>query len=203
MDVPLSPLGIRQAEALGAWFARGGFKPDVVFSSPYARARQTADIATGVMKTPKPVFDERLREREFGVLDRLTAAGIQQFYPDQAELRAAVGKFYYRPPAGESWCDVLLRLRAALAAICLHHAGQQVVIFTHEVVVFCFRYLLEGLDEAAILAIDKAGDVANCAVTEYVREGNALNLVRYNVTAPLEEAHTPVTAEPPNRPSGA
>ena len=44
VDVPLSELGERQARAVGAWFADfpEGEKPDVMLSSPYARARQTA-----------------------------------------------------------------------------------------------------------------------------------------------------------------
>src|SRR3569623_439013 len=44
VDVPLSPLGERQAEALGRWFAAlpEPEKPEIVLSSPYVRARQTA-----------------------------------------------------------------------------------------------------------------------------------------------------------------
>jgi broad specificity phosphatase PhoE len=44
VDIPLSPLGERQAAALGHWFAALGEanKPEIVLSSPYLRARQTA-----------------------------------------------------------------------------------------------------------------------------------------------------------------
>jgi len=68
-------------------------------------------------------------------------------------------------------------------------------------VVLCLRYVIENLSEAEILAIDKAGDVANCAITEYRfdpakgRDGS-LVLARYNVTAPMEHEHTTVTAAP-------
>jgi hypothetical protein len=31
-------------------------------------------------------------------------------HPEQAEMRTRLGKFYHRPPSGESWCDVILRL---------------------------------------------------------------------------------------------
>ncbi len=46
--------------------------------------------------------------------------------------------------------------------------------------------------EQQILAIDREGDVANCSVTEYAHDPNSgkdggLVLVRYNVTAPIEE----------------
>ena len=70
-----------------------------------------------------PIVDERLREKEFGVLDRLTRVGIEQRYPEQAEFRRLLGKFYHRPPGGESWCDVILRLRSVLDTISLHYGG--------------------------------------------------------------------------------
>src|SRR3954471_7715866 len=44
MDVPISPLGERQAEALGRWFAENAEPVDVILSSPYVRACRTAAI---------------------------------------------------------------------------------------------------------------------------------------------------------------
>jgi probable phosphoglycerate mutase len=76
-------------------------------------------------------IDERLREKEFGILDRLTRLGIEQRHPELAASRQLVGKFYYRPPAGESWCDVILRLRSVLDTISLHHGGKHVLIVAH------------------------------------------------------------------------
>ncbi|HYF86865.1 histidine phosphatase family protein [Azospirillum sp.] len=207
VDVPLSQLGERQSDALGRWFAAmpAAERPDVVLTSPYRRALTTAERlhqAGGLPVDPTDfVIDERLREKEFGVLDRLTTAGIRQEFPEQAEFRRLLGKFYHRPPGGESWCDVILRLRSALDTISLHHGGRRVLIVGHQVVVLCMRYLLENMTEDEILAIDRAGDVANCSVTEYRFDANAgprggLCLHRYNFVAPLEEAGAPVTAEP-------
>lgn len=207
VDVPLSERGEEQARALAAWFAAlpAGERPDVVLSSSYARAQATARIVCengGV--APPPIchcVDERLREREFGILDRLTTQGIHALHPDQAEMRGLLGKFYYRPPGGESWCDVILRLRSALDTLSLHHAGKRVLIVAHQVVVLCLRYLLEGLSEAEILAIDREADVANCGVTEYrLDRGDdgreTLAMVRYNFLAPLLESGAPVTTAP-------
>ena len=204
VDVPLSELGREQAASLGKWFAGKGEQPEVVLASPYVRARQTAEIFRdhgGCDPDEAICCDERLREKEFGVLDGLTTHGVAHFEPQQAEFRQLLGKFYHRPPGGESWCDVIFRLRSLLDTISLHHGDRRVLIVAHQVVVLCLRYVIEGLSEEQVLAIDKGGDVGNCSVTEYRFDPGAgkdggLELAAYNVTAPMEEGHTPVTAEP-------
>jgi broad specificity phosphatase PhoE len=207
VDVPLSALGERQSQALGAWFAglAEGDRPTVTLTSPFWRARETAAIiakAGGVASHAPTIVDERLREKEFGILDRLTKIGIEQRFPDQAALRARIGKFYFRPPGGESWCDVILRLRSVLDTISLHHSrGERVLVVAHQVIVLCMRYLLEELTEEEILAIDRAAEVANCGVTSYALDhgegsGARLRLETYNFVAPLQQTGTPVTSKP-------
>jgi broad specificity phosphatase PhoE len=206
IDVPLSQAGERQARALGHWFGAmpGRERPTVVLSSPYLRARRTAELIVGTHGAASGVLhcqDERLREKEFGLLDRLTKWGIEQKYPEQAELRRHLGKFYYRPPGGESWADVILRLRSVLDWVCLHHCKGRVLIVAHQVVVLCLRYLLDNLSEQEILDIDRQAEVANCSVTEYgfdrsVGRHGGMALRRYNFTVPLEAEGAPVTHEP-------
>jgi broad specificity phosphatase PhoE len=213
VDVPLSALGELQSRALGRWFAAmpPEARPEVAFTSPYRRACQTTTLireAGGLLPDASPsIVDERLREKEFGMLDRLTRLGIETLHPDQAEFRRTLGKFYHRPPGGESWCDVILRLRSTLDSIALHHGGARVLIVAHQVVVLCLRYLIENMTEEEILRIDMEGDVANCGVTEYRLDeargrSGCLVLQRYNFVAPLEERGAPVTDEP-DAPAGA
>ena len=205
--MPLSELGVKQSRALGRWFAAmmPGERPDVVLSSPHLRAVQTAEVLKaegGLVATlSKFNIDERLREKEFGILDRLTRLGIEQRHAEQAGFRLMLGKFYHRPPGGESWCDVILRLRSVLDTVSLHHGGKRVLVVGHQVVVLCLRYLLENMDEKTILSIDAQGDVANCGVTEYrfqpEHKGSGhLALERYNFVAPLQREGTPVTSAP-------
>lgn len=207
VDVPLSDLGQQQAEAAGRWFATlpEAEKPEVLLSSPYIRAKQTAEAicaAGGLAGGAKPtILDERLREREFGVFDGLTTKGIGEVYPTEAAHRAKMGKFYHRPPGGESWADVILRLRSALNTINLQYANKSVLIVCHQVVVLCIRYILEELSEADILAIDKQADILNCGICAFDFEPNHLalcvpKLVLWNHGAPMEAQGTPKTAEP-------
>jgi broad specificity phosphatase PhoE len=207
-DVPLSALGLRQSLALGAWVRAlpPAQQPTLCLSSPYERSRQTACAVMSALDRPQGdlIADERLREKEFGVLDRYTRKGIVEKFPDLAEQRKLVGKFYFRPPGGESWCDVVFRLRSVLSDLQRNHAGERVMVVAHQVIVNCFRYLIEKMDEATILAIDREGDVPNCGVTEYAvaGDGKGLALLSTNFVAPLREAGTPVTTES-DRPAGA
>lgn len=198
VDVPLSDLGKRQAEAFGTWV--GGQpadeQPTVLWVSPYVRAQQTAEIALAAAGLEiRPVVDERLREREFGVLDGLTRRGIEAQWPQEAERRAAIGKFYHRPPGGESWTDALLRVRSAMGDIRRDCAGERVLVVAHQVVVLLCRYVVEGMTEDEILAVDRLGDVANCALTSYVAHGNGMQLDRYNAVEHLRQQNEPVTDE--------
>ncbi|HEY1460137.1 MAG TPA: histidine phosphatase family protein [Casimicrobiaceae bacterium] len=198
------PLGERQSLALGRRFGRlpAGSQPDVVLCSPYLRARETATLlmdAAGMGRAVDLLLpDERLREKEFGILDRLTKTGIAQHYPDLHAQRAHVGKFYFRPPGGESWCDVIFRLRSVIDTILLEHRDRRLLVVTHQVVVNGFRYLLEKLDEAQIMAIDRAADVPNWAVTSYEFGARPAISGKWtprliNFVAPLEETGTLVT----------
>jgi broad specificity phosphatase PhoE len=149
----------------------------------------------------KLVIDERLREREFGIFDRLTTIGIRDKFPEEAAHRQMLGKFYHRPPGGESWADVILRLRSALNTINLHYCDRRVLVVCHQVVVLCFRYILEELDEAAILGIDKQSDVLNCGIAAYDFEPDAKGiclpeLALWNHGTPLEAEGAPKTSAP-------
>jgi broad specificity phosphatase PhoE len=200
VDVPLSDLGREQSRSLGRWFAAQpeDRRPNALLVSPYCRAIETGSLIRqcgGVGDDVPLCIDERLREKEFGILDGFTHLGVANYHPEQAEFRRLLGKFYHRPPGGESWCDVILRLRSMLDTVSLHYAERRLLIVAHQVVVLCLRYILENLDEAKILAIDGLGDVANCAVTEYRLDPAEQKLVlcRYNFTVPMEQESVPVT----------
>ncbi|PZO64386.1 MAG: histidine phosphatase family protein [Pseudoxanthomonas suwonensis] len=209
-DTPLSALGAQQAQAMGHWFAAmpPEQRPNVLLTSPFVRAQQTTACvadALGIARSDIRV-DERLREKEFGILDRYTKAGIMARFPELAEQRALVGKFYFRPPGGESWCDVILRLRSVLEVLRRDHVADRVLIVGHQVIVNCFRYLLEHLDEAAILDIDRQADVPNCGLTEYALQditqtSACFRLVAANQVAPMLDEGAAVTVAP-DQPAG-
>jgi broad specificity phosphatase PhoE len=192
-DVELSPAGQDQAGALGRWLeekAPDDWRPTVVLSSPYRRAAETAERA-GL----DVVLDERLRERDLGVFDGLTGAGIRARYPDEAKRREKLGKFYYQPPSGESWADVVLRIRSLLTDLRHGYDGERVWLFTHQAVIMSFRYVLERLDERALLDIDRQHRIPNASFTRFCRAGDGFELDVFADTRAVDDLDAPVTHE--------
>jgi broad specificity phosphatase PhoE len=196
-DVPLSELGRRQAESLGRYMSElaVGRRPDLVLVSPFLRARETAELAVGGLDIRTRV-DERLRDRDLGVLDLHTVQGIRSQFPEEAERRRHHGKFYYRPPGGESWTDVALRLRAVLREIEQDSPGRHVLIVAHDVVVALVRYILEDLDERVLMERASADPVSNASLSSWVRRDGVWTCEAFNdVTHLDEEPDVHATAE--------
>jgi broad specificity phosphatase PhoE len=185
-DFELTERGREQARATGRGLNElGAF--DVAYVSPYVRTRQTAEMVSEKLSMrPPQVIEERIREKEFGVLESLTYHGRGVRFPEEVERRQKVGKYYYRPPGGESYPDVNLRVHSLLGTLIREYAGRQVLVVTHAAVVLCFRRLLERFDEAELLEIDKRNDVKNAGVLAYEfgerKPGERLAPMMYNHT---------------------
>lgn len=195
-DVPLSATGREQAEAVGQWLAGldDDERPGIAVVSPYLRTRQTAELAlagTGI----ETVVDERLRDRELGVLDLLTGRGVEARLPAEAARRKRLGKFYYRPPGGESWADVLLRLRALLRELRADHPDGRVILFGHEATVLLVRYLCERLSEAELMAVAHATTVANTSISSWRRADGVFKPELFNHVEHLRREGAPATKQ--------
>jgi len=200
-DVELSEVGREQAGALGRGLAPllADQVPTRLWSSTYVRARQTAELSLAAAGAdPSAVrLDERLRDRELGVLDLLTWKGVVNRFPGEAERRRWLGKFYHRPPGGESWADVVLRVRSFLRDLEDLPEGSRVVVFCHDALVLCFRYVCEGLDERQILNIGSSTPVKNVSITHLDRASDGGWQLRvFNDVAHLEASDAPVTEHP-------
>jgi 2,3-bisphosphoglycerate-dependent phosphoglycerate mutase len=182
VDTPLTPLGVQQAVATGQSL-RDQANFDVLFSSPYMRTLQTSQHILEQLTTgPRLILEERIREIEFGTLDGLTHDGIRERYPDESVRREREGKYWYRPPGGESRPDVALRVHSFLGTLTRDYRQKNVLVVCHSVVVLIFRRLLERWDEAKYLEVDREEDVLNCGVTiyRYDAEHSRLKLDCYN-----------------------
>lgn len=126
-DIPLSPVGVRQAHASAAHLAQHDFS--AVYSSDLTRVRQTAEPAAQKLALPLQ-FDSDLRERHYGIFERLLYGEVKARYP---ELYA---RFHEKDPdfdfeTGESLRVFYDRSLRAVTRIAERHVGEQVLVFTH------------------------------------------------------------------------
>jgi probable phosphoglycerate mutase len=203
-DTPLSSRGAEQAHAFGTWLrdCAQGTGPQIVWCSPYVRAVQTATIALEAARSDLTLrLDERLRDRELGILDLLTTTGVDARYPAEAARRRHLGKFYYRPPGGESWADLALRIRTFLSDLDGLEDGRRVLIVAHDAVIMTIRYVCEALTEQGVLDLARHAPVRNATVTRLVR--NAVDgtwaLAAFNEDDHLEREGAPKTTHPGDR----
>ncbi|MGN8551535.1 UNVERIFIED_CONTAM: histidine phosphatase family protein [Microbacterium sp. SLM126] len=194
-DVPLSDVGREQASALADWMARAGQGIDAFYASPYLRARETLSIALSGGTDRVAIVDERLRDRELGILDLLTRIGVARRHPEEAQRRRHLGKYYHRPAGGESWADVALRLRSFLGDLAkTDHA--RVMIVAHDAVVMLILSLLLPLDEPALLEFAASHTVLNASVTRLVRTGDGWSMEQFSDVSHLAAEGAPVTVHP-------
>ncbi|KAA9149469.1 histidine phosphatase family protein [Microbacterium lushaniae] len=193
-DVPLSPTGEEQAAALGRWLDEHRADVGVYWVSPYFRARQTLAIALGDEAAVVGV-DERIRDRELGILDLLTTKGVARLYPEEAQRRRHLGKFYHRPPGGESWADVALRLRSFLSDL-LSRPEESALIVVHDAVVTLIAALLLNLQEEELLAFAAANPVLNASLSRLDRADGVWGVTSFADVSHLQEEGADVTVHP-------
>ena len=200
-DVPLSSLGAAQANALGPVLASAFAAGAHVWSSPYLRAVSTAQNAIAASGVPLGyAIDERLRDRELGILDTLTRYGVRERLPQEASRRTWLGSFYYRPPGGESWADVALRLRSFLRDALDDGPARDAatsIIFAHDAVVSLFVYICLSLTESELNDFLLTRVVHNASVTELTQHPDG----RWTVDSFSDDRHVaaaglPVTRHP-------
>jgi broad specificity phosphatase PhoE len=184
-DVALSPLGIRQAEALGLAVGRRPIAH--VYASPLERARRTAEIAlTGLALPITTVHD--LRELSLGEWEGCTVEEIRT-RPGDPYAQWVRDPVQCLPPGGEPLADVQARvLRVVERITAAHPNGDDVLIVSHGGVISALLAHWLGLPLSSIWRIA----VANCSLSEIspprvvsVNETGHLRDVDVAVTAPL------------------
>jgi probable phosphoglycerate mutase len=127
LDVPLNAIGLAQAQAASRVLSQEKF--DAIYSSDLSRARQTAQ-PTATLLSMEVAVDPALRERHYGIFERLTYAEVKTRYPeDYARFEARDPEYAFR--TGESLKDFSARSIAVIAKIAKEHEGKSILVFTH------------------------------------------------------------------------
>jgi probable phosphoglycerate mutase len=145
LDVPLNAVGHAQARAAAKVLAQERF--DVAYSSDLTRARQTA-APTVVRLSLDLRLEKDLRERHYGIFERLTYAEVKVRFPeDYARFEARDPEYAFR--SGESLTDFSARSVSVLSKIVARHENQSILVFTHGGVLDKLYRFITGLPLSA------------------------------------------------------
>jgi phosphoserine phosphatase len=126
-DVPLSATGREQAESAARLLA--ATRIDAVWSSPLARARDTAAIIAGPHRLAVHE-SEAFREMGFGDWEGLTRDEVRERFPE-AHRAWAETPHEATWPGAETLAAVRARALAGLEALRAAHTGQTICLVSH------------------------------------------------------------------------
>lgn len=110
-----------------------GKQIDLIFSSDLLRTKQTSEIVGETLKI-EPEFDKRLREISFGIMNAGPISDLDvKFKKEEERINKSM-------PEGESYEDVLKRVRDFLEDIDKKNKGKNILVVSHE----CPLWVLEG-----------------------------------------------------------
>jgi len=179
MDNPLSATGERQAADLARLL--GDFEFGGIYASPMIRAVQTA-TAVAERRSQAVTTLPELRECSVGRWEGLSWDQIQERDPDNHR------RFFANPvtephPGGESYGDVLCRVRPALATLFDQHAGQNILVVAHNMVNRVYLAELAGIELKHARRLKQSNACVNLLE---IRQGE-LNLISLNSVLHLSD----------------
>lgn len=183
-DVPLSPLGIKQAELAARWF--DGVELDAIFSSPLSRARVTAQKLADRQHMEVQIKSE-FQEICFGKWEGLTYEEIEAQWP------GAVEKMYNEPDSlhieeGETFQQVEERTMKGIRDIIQLGDQKNYAIVSHGAAI---RTILCGMLDLPIrMSWHFCQGNANISRIDYYGEGQSW-LYFLNNQEHLKELHMP------------
>ncbi len=177
----LSSFGRTQAERLhDRWSSSPEFVPDVVYSSAYPRARETAEIVAPALASREILIEPDLGEHDPGPdCDGLTYIEFEQKFGNPDWENDPYGVTF---PGGETIAQFQLRVGTAVRRLVDEHPDATAVVFCHGGVIdTVLRQALRTFGTGSFEIHTK-----NTSITELelVRSGR-WRLIRYNDVAHL------------------
>ncbi|MEN9614081.1 MAG: hypothetical protein RLZZ347_388 [Candidatus Parcubacteria bacterium] len=148
LDCPgLTDTGRAQAELSAKKLADK--KIDMIIASPIARTRQTAEVTAKIIGFPqeKIVFDERIKEIEFGVFE---GKPVSEYHKD---FHPGTGWFAHGPQGGESHLEVKRRMGEALYDFEQKYQNKTILIVTHDTPAWLLASAAQGLNQEQTIAL--------------------------------------------------
>ncbi|HVL25502.1 MAG TPA: histidine phosphatase family protein [Thermomicrobiales bacterium] len=179
-DIPLDPLGERQAARVGDRFA--GIHIDGIVTSPLQRARRTAqEIARTTRRDP--VIVPGLSEIDFGQIEGLTIQQVLEQFPEMREKLDDLHDLDLGWPGGETRRGFQTRVMTTFLGIVERYENQSVAVVCHGGVIGSFYAQLESGPHNDLVRYA----VANCSVTHMVVTPEQTLIHMWNDISHLDE----------------
>ncbi len=178
----LTSRGKSQADATGIGMKDMFGSFDCLIDSGYVRAVETGQRILSAYdseerKRTHIIHHVLLREKERGYTFNMTEAQANEYFPWLQRYLEVTGRFYARPPGGESHADICLRAGLLLKELGKEWAGKKVLLVCHGHSIRALRYHLEGLTVEQYCAMIKPGSIRNCGIFAYRFDQNRNLLV--------------------------
>jgi 2,3-bisphosphoglycerate-dependent phosphoglycerate mutase len=161
----LTEHGRWQASVTGRWLKANLDVFDFNFVSYYRRSQETMEIMhPGVSNV---VEDARLAEAQRGIYHAMTRDQIAEKYPEELTRKEREGLYHYRPPGGENWLDVELRIHSFFDTLIRDHGGQNILLVGHGHWILMAQKIIEKHSSEVALKRYPAEVVPNASVTIY------------------------------------
>lgn len=162
--LPLTERGKRQAKITGEYLNKEFGKFDVYYVSYYKRAQETMRITCPEAKVYE---DPRLAEAQRGIWHGMSSEEIKEKFPEEVKRKEREGLYHYRPPGGENWPDIELRIHSFLGTLNRDCEDQRVLIVVHGHWLTLFERLIHRFSiEEAVYRYQNATK-ENASVTVY------------------------------------
>ena len=129
-NIPLSTIGVNQAQLLSKKLKKASAPIDVVLSSPLQRCINTAQIIAKPYNLSVQIKEE-FRELNYGDWEGLNRKEIIERFPNEFEIWKR-DPFIQSPPNGESGQALIERVIPALSTVIKENLGQTITIVAHK-----------------------------------------------------------------------
>ncbi len=184
-DVPLTDLGIRQAQLVGEYLK--AYHIDRIYSSDLARAYETArHIAAPCGLTVEKEPD--IREIHGGVWEEMVFDDLSKTYPEDFNVwHTDIGNA--RCTGGESVAELAERVGKAVHRIVRENDGKTVCIVCHGTPVRVLGCIWRGVDVHNMNSVPWVAN-ASVSIAEYENADTLPELVMYGYTDHLADSVT-------------
>ncbi len=145
----LTQKGKEQTRKGGEWLKDK--KIDMIFASPFARTRETAEIVAKTIgfDPKKIVVEKRLHEIDAGILEG------KKFEDFLAFVNSILDRYSISIPEGENYIDIQKRMGEFIYDLEKKNQGKNILIVTHDTPALLLRAVAEGLGRKEVMSFKR------------------------------------------------